>query len=74
MGEFILEIVGGAIINFIVNIVYHGIIRRTGASIRWLFLKKKYSFKEILEQDWNGRIGFICIAIIVYLFFHFSMN
>lgn len=42
-------------------------IKGIGASIRWIFLQRKYSFKEILSQNWNGRIGLLVIISTVLL-------
>ena len=42
-------------------------IKRFGSFIRWLFLRTKYSYKDIYKQDWNGRIGVFTIAVIVIL-------
>ncbi len=38
-----------------------------GAFFRWIFLFRKYSFKEILKQDsyMNGSIGFLGVGIII---------
>ena len=54
--EFIQEVLLGSIIKF-------------GALIRWFFLRKKYSYKEVLKQDWNGRVGLLFIILIAYLIF-----
>lgn len=40
-------------------------IKQLGAGIRWLFLRKNYSFKEIEKQNWNGRIGLLTIFLII---------
>lgn len=42
-----------------------GLIPKLGACVRWLFLRKKYTFSEILNQNWNGRIGVLTISIII---------
>lgn len=42
-------------------------IKRLGAFIRWVFFRNKYSYKEVLEQNWNGRIGVLFIILIVVL-------
>ena len=52
------------IVTFFQDIVWDGIIR-FGAFIRWIFIRKKYSYKEVVQQDWNGRIGLLIIALIV---------
>lgn len=45
-----------------------------GGTIRWLFLKNKYSFHEILEQGENHRVGasFALFVILMVLYFNFS--
>lgn len=47
------------------------ILQKLGALIRWFFLKNKYTYKEVLNQNWNGRIGllFITIAISSIIYF-----
>jgi hypothetical protein len=45
--------------------VTKGYIPKLGASIRWIFLRKRYSFEELLKQNWNNRIGILMIGIIV---------
>ncbi|WP_299123302.1 hypothetical protein [uncultured Tenacibaculum sp.] len=47
-------------------------ISKLGAFIRWLFLKRKYSYNEVLKQDWNGRIGLLAIILMIYLIFYFK--
>ena len=42
-----------------------GFIPKIGAFIRWIFLRKKYSYEQVLDQNWNNRIGFLAISIIV---------
>jgi len=62
MADFLAQIFQELIIQ---NLNY------VGASIKWIFLRKKYSFKELLDQNWNTRIGALVIvaliALIVYL-------
>jgi hypothetical protein len=31
-------------------------IRVIGSFVRWIFLKHKFTFKEIRSQSWNGRM------------------
>lgn len=42
-----------------------GTVLRVGATIRWLFLRTKYSYSQILKQDWNGRIGLLFIFLLL---------
>lgn len=57
--------------DFIAEILFevfiYGLCIIPGAFVRWLFLFKKYSFKEILKQDayFNGIIGFVSVALVV---------
>ncbi len=50
-----------AILEGAIGEVFVMLIRRLGASIRWLFLGRKYTFKELLSQDWNLRSGFFVL-------------
>ena len=52
--------------TFFQEILWGGIIK-LGAFVRWIFLKSKYSFKEILQQNWNGRIGLLLLTSVVVL-------
>jgi len=54
------------ITTFFQEIIWNGIVK-LGALLRWIFLKNQYSFKEILQQNWNGRIGLLFIASVVVL-------
>ena len=54
--EFITDFFGEVILGGVKNI---------GAWFRYLFLSKKYSFKEVLQQDWNNRIGFLVLSILI---------
>ncbi len=45
-------------------------LNHIGAAIKWTFLRKKYSYKEILKQERNYTIGigFIVILVILMLY------
>jgi len=62
-----------AIAEILIEIFVHS-FKSIGAAIRWLFLKNKYSYDEILEQGWNHRIGvlFGLTVILMVLYFNFS--
>lgn len=59
-------IIGNFIAEFLREFLL-SLIPRLGAFFRWIFLKKKYSYKEVLEQNWNGRIGLLFIVIVIIL-------
>ena len=42
-----------------------GIVKPIGAGIRWIFLRKRFKYSEVLRQNWNNRIGFLAISILV---------
>ena len=48
------------------------VLQRLGALIRWIFLKNKYTYKEVLNQDWNGRIGVLFTTTIIMSIIYFS--
>ena len=62
-----------AIAELLIEIFVHS-FKSIGAAIRWVFLKNKYTFDEILEQGWNHRIGalFALFVILMVLYFNFS--
>ena len=43
------------------------VVIKIGTAVRWFFLRNKYSYKEILEQDWNGRVGLLTIILFAFL-------
>lgn len=47
--EFIAQALGDGLI--------HTILKSIGALLRWPFLFRKYSLKEIYKKPWNTRIG-----------------
>ncbi|GAL86221.1 hypothetical protein MYP_3450 [Sporocytophaga myxococcoides] len=49
------------------ELVYQ-LFRITGASFRFLFLRK-YTFREVLSQNWNGRVGLVVVLLIVGFIF-----
>ena len=55
----------------ILDALFYGIIESLpkflGTSIRWCFYLGKKSFSTVLQEDWNRRIGFIAIAIIILI-------
>ena len=42
-------------------------LAKLGGFFKWIFLRKKYTYKEILEQNWNKRIGLLAIIILFFL-------
>jgi hypothetical protein len=44
------------------ELVYR-LFRIIGACFRFLFLRK-YRFKEVLNQNWNGRVGLLVVLLI----------
>lgn len=42
----------------------YGLFRIIGACFRFLFLRK-YTFKEVLNQNWNGRVGLLVVLLII---------
>jgi len=42
-------------------------LAKLGGFVKWIFLRKKYTYQEILNQDWNARIGLLTIIIFFVL-------
>lgn len=59
------QIVGETIGTLFQDAPYY-IIKRIGSFVRWLFLKSKYNYAQIYDQDWNGRVGILTILIIIF--------
>ncbi len=54
-----MEIIGEAIAEFVLQIL------NIGAMVRWCFLRKKYSYKEIAEQKWTRIINVIALLVFI---------
>lgn len=69
-----MGIIEGLIEGLFQEVIW-GTIKRIGSIIRWIFLFRKYSYKDVYKQDWNGRIGlFTCLCIIIFIQFKVSSN
>ncbi len=63
MGEFIGQLIFDSLLQSVKHI---------GASIKWIFLRKKFSYKEILKQNWNNRIGLLFIIFVIATVMYFT--
>jgi len=43
------------------------LIKLIGSFFRYPFLCHKYSYKQVLGQEYNGRVGFIVICVLAAL-------
>lgn len=59
-----LDFLGDLLAEFFSRLVWVA-IKSIGAFIRWIFLRRKYSFEEVNEQGWNGRIGLLVVLSFV---------
>jgi hypothetical protein len=59
-----LDFLGDLLAEFFSGLVWVG-IKIIGAFMRWIFLNRKYSFEEVYEQGWNGRIGLLVVLSFV---------
>jgi hypothetical protein len=57
--EFIVQALGEGLI--------HPFLKSIGTLLRWPFLFRKYTLKEIYKKPWNTRIGGIAVAVLVCL-------
>lgn len=55
------------IVDFFMERIQMGLIKRVGAFFRYLFLFHKYSYKQVLQQEYNGRVGIIVTFVLVLL-------
>jgi hypothetical protein len=62
--SFFEKIIAEAL-SFLIFDVLWEIFRQLGASVRQLFLRKKYTIHELLKQNWNGRVGLFVVGIVV---------
>lgn len=61
-----LDFLGDLLAEFFSGLVWV-VIKTIGAFIRWIFLNRKYSFEEVYDQGWNGRIGLFVVLLIILL-------
>lgn len=57
-----LDFLGDLLVEFFSGLVWVA-IKTIGAFMRWIFLNRKYSFEEVYEQGWNGRISLFVILL-----------
>lgn len=51
------------------------LLQQIGAFLRWLFFRRQLSFEQVLEQNWNGRIGLLfilCLFSIGYVTYWYA--
>ena len=48
------------------ELIWYG-LKHTGTSIRWLFLRNKFSYKEIYKKSFNGLFGLFFISIVILI-------
>lgn len=57
--------------EFIVEVIFTGIIESfpkfIGTSVRWCFYLGRKSYRTVFKEDWNKRVGFAVIGIIILL-------
>ncbi|MEO5776346.1 MAG: hypothetical protein ABIQ27_05540 [Flavobacterium sp.] len=49
----------------IIEIAFEFIPRYVGAFLKWIYLKFKVSFSEVLEQKGNTSIGYVSLGILI---------
>jgi len=42
-------------------------LKHIGTSIRWLFLRSQFSYKEIYKKSFNGLLGLFFLIIIILI-------
>lgn len=67
----LIEGIFAGIVEVIFEQFIYKFIKVIGASIRWIFIRKNYSYSEIYKQDWNFRVGLLSIILLVVLIFLF---
>lgn len=67
-------IVFEAIIEGLLEVLMNVILKYTGATVRWLFLHRRYSYSIVLTQDWNKRIGFFSVTLLFIVLFVLFTN
>lgn len=59
------DILGGILAEAIIQSLNH-----IGAAIKWIFVRNKYSYKELLNQNWNNRIGLLFVVLIFIILYN----
>ncbi|MGV8992492.1 MAG: hypothetical protein ACOH1O_00190 [Flavobacterium sp.] len=55
------------VFEFIFEVIFCNTIRYSGAAVRFAFMHKKFTFDQVLKQDWNNRIGIIVLSVLIGL-------
>lgn len=61
-----LDFLDGIIAEAFTSSLPH-ILRFIGTSLKWCFYLGRRKFKDILDESWNGRLGFAFIALLFHL-------
>jgi hypothetical protein len=60
-----LEAIAEFFFEVFIEVIFYKSFRFIGACVKWLFFLGKKSFKTILKESWNGRLGLLTIIFIV---------
>lgn len=63
MLEFIFEFLG----TLFSETILPSILKYLGASTKWVFYLGRKKFALILKEQWNKRIGFFVLILLLYL-------
>lgn len=58
------EFIAGLLVDVFVVGIGKG-IRYMGAWVRWVLIGKDKDFEEVLGEDWNRRVGWFLVCLIV---------
>jgi hypothetical protein len=66
-----MSVFEGFLETFVQEILWAS-VKRIGSLIRWVILRNKYSYNQIYQQDWNGRVGLVALisVISIVIFFY----
>jgi hypothetical protein len=66
-----MSVFEGFLETFVQEILW-ATVKRIGSLIRWVILRNKYSYNQIYQQDWNGRVGLVALisVISIVIFFY----
>ena len=68
-----MSVFEGFLETFVQEILWAS-VKRIGSLIRWVILRNKYSYNQIYQQDWNGRVGLVALISVISIVFIFSCN
>ena len=49
-------------------------LKHIGTSVRWIFLRNQFNYKEIYKKSFNGLLGLFFVTIVIFILFYLLNN